>query len=263
MFLKRIGGMQHYAQMSVHFLVLFHFGSAFCIHAEQLAIVGFLISRQLLSILLVEGGLATQCLGHGSDLSFHPLRFDASSSLRPSHLLTTNLPFKVLTTRVWFFFKSRVFCMTRRMQNKKNNRTKKSAVAQICHQRIWRNMDPWWTKSRPEVLLHHAIIFLWMSHNSKQRSIRFGWVAFDFDLGVLNVFIGFGACGIMLILSATKESGETWIRDGPNHNLNCFYTMQSSFYGCHTTQTKLHHRYGWVIFDIGSAEQCLQRMKLL
>ena len=26
---------------SVHFLVLFHFGSAFCMHAEQLAIVRF------------------------------------------------------------------------------------------------------------------------------------------------------------------------------------------------------------------------------
>ena len=38
----------------------------------------------------------------------------------------------------------------------------------ICHQRIWWNMDPWWTKSQPELLLHHAIIFLWMSHNSNK-----------------------------------------------------------------------------------------------
>ena len=36
-------------------------------------------------------------------------------------------------------------------------------------------------KSSPEVLLHHAIIFLWIPHNSNKDplGIGYGWVAFD------------------------------------------------------------------------------------
>src|SRR6056300_598478 len=68
----------------------------------------------------------------------------------------------------------------------------------------------------------------------KQSSIRYGWVAFDSDSTEWVWRIG------MHLDQLAPKCGKIWLCDGPNHGKKCYCTMQSSFYECHTTQTKLH-----------------------
>ena len=87
-----------------------------------------------------------------------------------------------------------------------------------------------WTKPWPELLLHHAIIFLWMPHNSsKDPSGMDGW-----HFILTGQIRGLDDEGFLVRHNWPPN------QDGPNNGKKSFYTMQSSFCGCHTTQSKLH-----------------------